>query len=40
MGAAAWTAVRGHQGACQRTLDALEALLEPADRTRRVGDAV
>lgn len=27
-GAAAWTAVRAHQGACQRTVAALEALLE------------
>jgi 3-deoxy-D-manno-octulosonic-acid transferase len=28
LGEAAWTAVRGHQGACERTLEALEALLE------------
>jgi 3-deoxy-D-manno-octulosonic-acid transferase len=31
LGDAAWTAVRAHQGACQRTLAALETLLEPRD---------
>ncbi|HEV8673402.1 MAG TPA: 3-deoxy-D-manno-octulosonic acid transferase [Methylomirabilota bacterium] len=38
MGDAAWAAVRAHQGACQRTLEALETLLEPADRATRAGD--
>jgi 3-deoxy-D-manno-octulosonic-acid transferase len=33
LGEAAWTAVRAHQGACQRTLAALETLLEPRDAT-------
>jgi 3-deoxy-D-manno-octulosonic-acid transferase len=31
MGAAAWTAVRGHQGACQRTIEALERILPDLD---------
>jgi 3-deoxy-D-manno-octulosonic-acid transferase len=31
LGDAAWTAVRAHQGACQKTLAALETLLEPRD---------
>ena len=29
LGEAAWTAVRAHQGACERTLDALSGVLEP-----------
>lgn len=29
LGEAAWTAVRAHQGACERTLDALSRVLEP-----------
>jgi 3-deoxy-D-manno-octulosonic-acid transferase len=29
LGEAAWTAVRAHQGACARTIEALEALLHP-----------
>jgi 3-deoxy-D-manno-octulosonic-acid transferase len=29
LGEAAWTAVRAHQGACERTLDALARVLEP-----------
>lgn len=29
LGEAAWSAVRAHQGACRRTLEAIEAVLEP-----------
>ncbi len=35
LGEAAWTAVRAHQGACQRTIEALDALLgRPASERR------
>jgi hypothetical protein len=37
VGEAAWTAVRAHQGACERTLEALEGLLERAGITRADG---
>ncbi len=36
-GEAAWTAVRAHQGACERTLEALEGLLDRADSARADG---
>jgi 3-deoxy-D-manno-octulosonic-acid transferase len=37
VGEAAWTAVRAHQGACERTLEALEGLLERAGIARADG---
>jgi 3-deoxy-D-manno-octulosonic-acid transferase len=37
LGRAAWTAVRGHQGACVRTVTALERVLAVALPPRRGG---
>lgn len=37
IGEAAWTAVRAHQGACQRTIEALDAVLSPMTGTEAAG---
>ncbi len=39
LGEAAWAAVRAHQGACQRTIEALAALLERPEAAERPGNA-